>query len=250
MTRSAEEDQEIDLIARARRALSPSAGDQQRVREAVRRAVAGAPAPVAGNGTTAATATRASRLFALGAVAAVAGGIGYWGGHRAGVRDGQARAAAQVIAVRPLPELPAPAAAIVAAPAAPGTPPPQSPPPDPARHRHAAPPAKPVELSPADSLAEEVRALRSVERALRDEQPGLALALLRELDRAVPQGKLIEERQATLAIARCLGGEVPFGVDLGDDFAGRYPDSVYLARVAQACAAGKRIPASAETHAR
>jgi hypothetical protein len=81
-----------------------------------------------------------------------------------------------------------------------------------------------------------VRALRGVERALRDRQPGLALALLRQLDRAVPDGKLGEEREATSAIARCALGTVPLGVDLAEDFADRHPDSVYLKRVEQACA--------------
>jgi hypothetical protein len=247
MTRSADEDQEIELIARARRALSPGAGDQQRVREAVRRAVANASATASApaGSSAAAAAAHAPRLFALAAVAAVAGGIGYWGGHRAGVRDGQARTAVQVIPVSSFvasPTPPAPATSMP--PIVPATAPAAA---DPTRRRHAAPAGEP---SPADSLAEEVRALRSVERALRERQPGLALALLRELDRAVPQGKLMEERQATSAIARCLGGDVPFGVDLGDDFASRYPDSVYLARVAQACAPapGRRISPGAETH--
>lgn len=90
--------------------------------------------------------------------------------------------------------------------------------------------------APADSLEKEVSALRAIERALRDRQPGLALALLRELDRVVPEGRLVEEREATAAIARCALDQVPFGVDLGEDFGARYPDSVYLERVAQACA--------------
>jgi len=85
-------------------------------------------------------------------------------------------------------------------------------------------------------------ASRAVERALRDREPGLALGLLRELDRAVPGGRLVEERQATAAIARCGTGDVPFGVDLGEEFAGRYPGSVYQARVEEACAA--REPAT------
>ncbi|HET6283143.1 MAG TPA: hypothetical protein VFH73_19450 [Polyangia bacterium] len=80
-----------------------------------------------------------------------------------------------------------------------------------------------------------MRALRSVERALRDHQPGMALALLLQLDRTVPSGKLSEEREATAIIARCALGEVPFGIDLPADFAERHPDSVYLRRIEQAC---------------
>jgi hypothetical protein len=89
----------------------------------------------------------------------------------------------------------------------------------------------------ADSL-NEVRAIRSIERALRDGQPGLGLALLRELDRAVPNGRLVEEREALSAIARCASGQAPLGVNLGDDFAERHPDSVYLRRVEGSCGAG------------
>jgi hypothetical protein len=92
-------------------------------------------------------------------------------------------------------------------------------------------------LSPAESLAHEVRALRAVERALRGDQPSLALALLQQLEQAVPDGRLREERTATSAMARCLAGVVPFGVDLVQDFADAYPRSVYLPRVQQSCLA-------------
>jgi hypothetical protein len=85
-----------------------------------------------------------------------------------------------------------------------------------------------------------VRAVRSIERALRDGEPGFALALLRELDRALPDGRLVEEREALSAIARCQLDEAPLGVSLGDDFAERRPDSVYLRRVQQACRAEAR----------
>ena len=50
--------------------------------------------------------------------------------------------------------------------------------------------------SQTESLAIEVRALRNAERALRDGNPGLALAFLQELDRQVPNGQLAEERDA------------------------------------------------------
>jgi hypothetical protein len=85
------------------------------------------------------------------------------------------------------------------------------------------------------SLDQEVRALRAVERALRDRQPALAMALLAELDRAIPRGRLVEERQATATIARCAVGDVPFDVDLAEMFADQYPASVYLDRVRRSC---------------
>ena len=55
----------------------------------------------------------------------------------------------------------------------------------------------PAPIVPTASLDEEVRALRAVERALREGTPGFALSLLRELDRKVPNGRLLEERLAT-----------------------------------------------------
>ena len=79
--------------------------------------------------------------------------------------------------------------------------------------------------------------LRSMERALREHQPGFALALLRELDRSVPNGKLTEERLAVRTIARCASGDVPLGVNLADDFVDQYPNSVYGRRVTESCAA-------------
>jgi hypothetical protein len=108
----------------------------------------------------------------------------------------------------------------------------------PAAARVVRPKARPTAAPPATaaSLEAELRALRAVERALRDGQPGMALALLRELDRTIPDGQLMEEREATSAIARCAAGDVPFGVDLTRDFRERHPDSVYLGRVTQGCA--------------
>jgi hypothetical protein len=95
-------------------------------------------------------------------------------------------------------------------------------------------------MSPAapatGTLEIEVRALRNAERAIRNGNPGLALAFLQDLDRQVPNGQLAEERAATATIARCTRGDHPIGVDLADDFATQHPTSVYRARVEQACA--------------
>ena len=91
--------------------------------------------------------------------------------------------------------------------------------------------------SQTESLAIEVRALRNAERALRDGNPGLALAFLQELDRQVPNGQLAEERDAAGTLARCARGDHPFGVNLAAEFTERHPGSVYRARVEQACGA-------------
>jgi hypothetical protein len=85
------------------------------------------------------------------------------------------------------------------------------------------------------SLADEIRALRNVERALRDTNPGLASAFLDELDRAVPGGRMREERDALRAIARCEAGRQPFGINLAEEFAVAHPGSAYEGRVHDAC---------------
>jgi hypothetical protein len=90
--------------------------------------------------------------------------------------------------------------------------------------------------SQTESLAIEVRALRNAERALRDGNPGLALAFLQELDRQVPNGQLAEERDAAGTLARCARGDHPFGVNQAAEFTERHPGSVYRSRVEQACA--------------
>jgi hypothetical protein len=183
-----------------------------------------------------------TRLLVAGLIAAGAAGLGY----RAGLRAGREQAASErtnagVPAPSPVATQPTLAngpvandasSSVGAVPiAAPSEPPRRSAP------RRPVPSDGTRAAAPAPSLAEEVRALRAVERALRDGNPGFALALLRELDRAVPNGQLIEERLATRTIARCASGDVAMGLNPADDFAARYPDSVYGRRVADACAA-------------
>jgi hypothetical protein len=217
------------LLARARRALAPSSDAVNRLRASLDGALAAPPVDAAGP-----TATRlprwSSRLLLATAIAGASGAIGYWSGYRAGARRTPPHVTPTIVAA----PVTAPPAGIVApVPAQPTAPlsPPTRPRPRPAREG-----APPSATSPAGaSLAKEVEALRAVERALRDGHPGLALALLNELDRAVPDGRLVEERRATATIARCAAGASPLGVDLAEDFAAAYPSSVYRARVEQAC---------------
>jgi hypothetical protein len=103
--------------------------------------------------------------------------------------------------------------------------------------------------SQTESLTIEVRALRNTERALRDGNPGLALAFLQELDRQVPNGQLTEERDAAGTLARCARGDHPFGVNLAAEFTERHPSSVYRSRVEQACAETDS-PAPGDSHFR
>jgi hypothetical protein len=225
------------LLAAARRGLSPTTADQARVRRATAAALAGGgAAPKAGGPAPARAWPWAARLAVVGAVAAVAAGLGY----RAGLRAPRVPPPLEHPAPIGSPTASSPAAARSAVPTAPS---PAALPPAretevtrPAARRRSVVEGITVPAASSDSLAEEVRALRAVERALREGNPGFALALLRELDRAVPNGQLVEERLATRTIARCASGDVPIGVDLADDFAARHPDSVYGRRVADACA--------------
>ncbi len=221
-----------DVLARAHRDWSPSAADQERVRQAIGAALAiGAPTSM----PTAAPRAHgwATRLLAAGTIAAASGGIGYWAGHRAGLRE-----TPLATRVAPAPSQAAPSAPLVPS-LVPETQPLTPSAPVAAHHgghmgRHEVADSAPA---PTESLAVEVGALRNAERALGDSNPGLALAFLAELDRQVPNGQLTEERDAAATLARCARGDRPIGVDLAGDFAERHPASVYRARVEQTCAA-------------
>jgi hypothetical protein len=95
------------------------------------------------------------------------------------------------------------------------------------------------------ALDEEVRTLRRVERALREQNPRLALALLAELDRAVPQGQLGEERFAASTQARCALGYGDRSALL-EAFSRGHASSAYLARIRQACAPKTDEPGGSE----
>jgi hypothetical protein len=231
----ADDDQALtEMLARARRGWAPTSADAQRVHRAV---VSGllAPAPATvPSRPTGQTSLHgwAGRLALAGALTGAGAGVGYWAGRRAERRE---RAAAVVApAVLPTPDI-APEPAPLAAPV---TPPPPKPVVADARHierHHHAAPEPAATPTPAESLAAEVRALRNVERALREKNPGLATAFLDDLDRQLPGGQMREERAALRTIARCTSGDQPFGVDLVDDFTQAFPASAYRARVEQAC---------------
>jgi hypothetical protein len=236
-----------DILAAARRGLSPTSADAERVRGLMEAALQGGAAgeravpqdaPRGAAGSRSPSVARGwlwlRRFAALGAVAAVAGGVGYRAGRRASRDEAIAHPPVSVHHETPAQAAVPPPKVVPATPAVSST----SlgsvrPARDPA-HRPA--PIGASAPAPA-SMAEEVRVLRSVERALRENRPGFALALLRELDRSVPNGQLTEERLAVRTIARCASGAVPFGVNLAEDFADRYPASVYGRRVTEACGA-------------
>ena len=231
------------VLARTRRAWAPGEADAGRVRRALGAALVAAPvegaaapdhASTASARVPAQTSAWASRLLVAGAIAAASGGAGYWAGHRAGLRD--APAPARSLSGPPNVAAAQPASAPAESPAA-DAPSLSEPSLLPSRHggRGTRRESGPRTGAQTQSLAIELRALRNAERALRDGNAGLALAFLQELDRQVPNGQLAEERDAAATLARCARGDHPFGVSLAAEFDERHPESVYRARVEQAC---------------
>ena len=82
---------------------------------------------------------------------------------------------------------------------------------------------------------EELALLQRVERALRANNPSLALVLLAELDERFGETRLGEERQAAQRIAECRL-QLPGWRQRAERFLSDKPSSVYAQRVRAACA--------------
>ena len=228
------------LLARARRGLGPGRADSERVRARIDAALGASSAPPV---VPVARATIPG--FWLGAALGLAGATGM-GGYALGYRSGRLETTTHVLPPAVALHAPAPAAASAVV----EGPPPLHPVPElpapPARQRPR--PSETVASAEAPSAAHadgesslevETRLLARVERALRDDNPRLALGLLGELDREVPGGQLREERHAGRVVAHCeLGSETAAG--LVAEFEARYPASAYRTRVRAAC----RTPAT------
>lgn len=230
-----------ELLAAARRGLSPSSADSERVFAAVERAL-GAPFPAlpevqGGQPVVHPFLSKLAMKRLLTAFAVAGAGIGgYYAGFRAGLRSSTGEGSHALLA--PPASAPAVPISVPASRASAEREPAASPPVGAlrgAKHeaRVGAPSAASATPS-ALSLEQEVRTLRRVERALREQNPRLALALLSDLEREVPQGQLREERSAAETMARCALG---FGAPLllAREFSERYPESAYVARVRQVC---------------
>jgi hypothetical protein len=83
-------------------------------------------------------------------------------------------------------------------------------------------------------LERELGLLRRAERALRNHDPALALALLDELEASQPSPVLLEERTATRLLARCASRESE-ARQQAERFLESHPHSVYGVRLAAAC---------------
>lgn len=237
------EQHERELLRRARRGLSPTAGDESRVLAAT----LAAGAPLGGGTSSADTASAAARqkavlaryfagILALG----VAGVIGYGWGYRAGST------------ARSIPAVAPPATTAKSPPTTEHSPVVTDEAPTettrdvgPTRElrRAADSSARPKALTPLGSssasapelgLDEEVRQLRRIERAIRDGNPRLALVLAEELDRALPGGQLSVERHAASLMASCQLDSDGAGAQAAR-FVAENPASPYAARLSELC---------------
>jgi hypothetical protein len=230
------------LLARAREGMSPTADDAERVHALLSSALTPSAESERQPAVSAARALRLTRLRWL------ALGLGL--GAVAGYALGQRPVLHTVVAS---PTLPAQGQQTAASPAVPE----RAPAPPAGAAERPSSEASPRVASRARSLdsdagrptkaprrqepheragADEVALMQRVNRALARGEAAWALALLRQLDLEVPQGRLLEERAAGGVIARCLLDPRVGAVELAR-YTQQYPSSVHLARVSQVCTA-------------
>lgn len=229
---SVDEDFELEqVLQRARRGLAPSAGDRARIAGRLAAVVSARPA---------AAPLRALHRAALVGAVALGGGIGYWQGYRAG------GAVERVLPVIPVVEPLAASVAVVPAPTPPSVVAEAVSAPEAARAPRAArnpaassEPRAPAPAGESGGLDTEVRELRRIEKAIREGNPRLALVLLEELARSIPQGQLLEERAAARVMASCQLGADSASVE-ARAFVARHASSAYVARVNEICGLDKQ----------
>jgi len=244
------DDDEALILARARRALAPTGIDQQRILnrllpELALPTVAASGKPLPGPSWS------LPKVGALAIMAAaLTGGLGYKLGFQAGIAQNKPAVGRTAVVTAPrvvLPEEsprptnePSTPTASEVLPSAPAKPSPAS-----------AVPRVLRESSPAPSalgLDEEVRQLRRVERAIRENNPRFALVLLEELDHAIPAGQLLEERRAARIMANCQLGADSAVAD-ARAFVAKRAASAYVTRVIALCGlGGERNSAAPGTH--
>jgi hypothetical protein len=257
---------QLDVLAGARRGLGPNAQDAARVLHKARLAIGSGVVPAAEAGLAGGAAKSATAGVLAKHVASwlAVAGIAAWLGYHAGFSYGEQSArqasvgAREIASPAPAPEPPL-AAVSAAAPVESKNIAGESPSeraaepkrkPKPAAQPMLVPEAPdasqavaPVAPQPNASLDAEIKALRFVERALRNREPKTALTRLAQLDRDVPQGQMLEERAAARAMARCDARALEAAPDRVEvmqrvlEFSQQFPASVYFARVRQTCLA-------------
>lgn len=215
-----DQDEMAQVLSHARRALSPTPAQEARLLQRTLHAASAVPA---------ATPLAAKWLVAL-TIAGVSGSLGFVLGRQV---EHTVVTPAVVAAPRPL-EVPREAAS----PAPTEEEAHVEPAPKVHRPRLKSAPVAPVAVEPPSaapsSLELEIRAMKDVERALRDNDPGQALQRLDQLDQEVPHGSLTEERSAASVIARCRLG-LGTRAKLIEEFSASYPNSGYAQRVQTSC---------------
>ncbi|MBN1611307.1 MAG: hypothetical protein JW940_32035 [Polyangiaceae bacterium] len=245
------------LLDMARSGHDPSGADAERVRRAFRARWLLAPAllsakaaAVTGLGLTASTVKTVAAIAVIGSVGTAAlygGGVRIFGAHPAEPRqaapaDGAAHPGAQGLDERAQIDAGSTSSAIDVKTAAPRPIPSAT-----AARRDrpslrfgaTAPPSARSRSTGALSadLSPELAGLRRAQEALHRGEPSAALAALAQLDQQIPTGTLVEERQATGAIARCALGKDRAAQR--EAFLRRFPNSVHAARVNAACSSTK-----------
>jgi hypothetical protein len=77
--------------------------------------------------------------------------------------------------------------------------------------------------------------MQALSTALKQEDSSKVLALVAEHERDFAKGQFIEERRAAKARALCWSGKLAAGKREAESFASRWPDSIHLTFVNQAC---------------
>jgi hypothetical protein len=188
---------------------------------------------------------RSRWIFVGGGLVALGVGIaaGYGWGYHAGLAarpaetpDVPAARAPAVVGPVTLPAPPASAASKVVTDAP--EPPPLSPLAAPTHVSRATPSMAPLapsaEASGTRGLDEEVRQLRRIERAIRDGNPRLALAIADNLDRDIAHGQLLTERRAARLMAGCQL-DVAAGASAAQLFLATNPQTAYASRIRELC---------------
>jgi len=93
-----------------------------------------------------------------------------------------------------------------------------------------------------DAFYEELSLLQRAERAIRSNNPLLALSLLGDLDQQFPKGRLLEERAAARVMAGCQKSLDSASQRAARRFVGSRPQSVYAARVQTLCELAAKDP--------
>src|SRR5690606_25581784 len=94
-------------------------------------------------------------------------------------------------------------------------------------------------LGSKSSLREEAQLLAQAHQRISQGNPQAALSVLLDHQKRFPRGTLGLERQATLAVARCLAGETTRGRAEAERFRRKHPNSPMVKRLESACQLSK-----------